>query len=121
MPGTSAAWCAPLRFICSLADRLRSSGRGLRPRPNLPASSFLRDRAELYRRINERVEMMFAHGVVDEVRAARNRADRREDTRIASDSRFARGPHFRSGMHRLHSARDSALREKTIDLVSATN
>ena len=37
-----------------------------------PAGIFLaRDRAELYRRINERVEMMFAHGVVDEVRAAR--------------------------------------------------
>ena len=38
-----------------------------------PAGVFLlRDRAELYRRINERVETMFAHGVVDEVRAARN-------------------------------------------------
>ena len=37
-----------------------------------PAGIFLlRDRADLYRRINERVEMMFAHGVVDEVRAAR--------------------------------------------------
>jgi tRNA dimethylallyltransferase len=32
----------------------------------------LRDRTELYQRVNERVEMMFAHGVVDEVRALRN-------------------------------------------------
>ena len=87
-----------------------------------PAGIFLlRDRAELYRRINERVEMMFAHGVVDEVRAARKGADRSEDARIASDSRFDRGPHFPGGLHRLHSARDAPLREKTIDLVSATN
>ena len=60
--------------IYLLTGRPASEQRTLAAPASQPAgvSSFVRDRAELYRRINERVEMIFAHGVVDEVRAARN-------------------------------------------------
>jgi tRNA dimethylallyltransferase len=43
-----------------------------RPGPAIPATGVFvfRDREELYQRINQRVEAMFEHGVVEEVRAA---------------------------------------------------
>ena len=44
-----------------------------RPGPAIPAIGVFvfRDREELYQRINQRVEAMFEHGVIEEVRAAR--------------------------------------------------
>ena len=55
--------------ICLLTGRRASELRRL-PAAEQPAGVLLlRDRAELYERINFRVEMMFRTGVVDEVRA----------------------------------------------------
>ncbi len=57
--------------ICLLTGRPASIQRE-RPEPPQPPAGVLvfRDRAELYARINARVEKMFASGVVEEVRAA---------------------------------------------------
>lgn len=55
--------------ICLLAGRPASELRGQQPPLHPPAGVCLvRDRAELYERINSRVQAMFANGVVDEVR-----------------------------------------------------
>ena len=57
--------------------------------PALPATGVFvfRDRQELYERINQRVEMMFEHGVIEEVRACYgNKSDRFTDDRPARDS-----------------------------------
>jgi tRNA dimethylallyltransferase len=56
--------------ICLLSGRPVSEQRQ-RPEPAHPTVGvfLFRDRAELYQRINNRVEMMFAAGVVEEVRA----------------------------------------------------
>lgn len=57
--------------ICLVAKRPASDLRKRATPSREPAGVFLfRDRAELSERINARVEMMFAHGVVDEVRSA---------------------------------------------------
>ena len=59
--------------IYLLTGRPASEQRTLVAPTIAPAGIFvLRDRTELYRRINERVEAIFAQGVVDEVRAATN-------------------------------------------------
>lgn len=59
--------------IYLLTGRPASEQRTLtEPTPEPVGIFVLRDRMELYQRINERVAMMFAQGVVDEVRAARN-------------------------------------------------
>ena len=57
--------------ICLLTNRPASQLR-LRTKPAEEPNGVLlfRDREELYQRINRRVEMMFADGVVDEVRSA---------------------------------------------------
>jgi tRNA dimethylallyltransferase len=59
--------------ICLLSGRPASEQRQ-RPEPRDSAAGvlLLRDRADLYQRINSRVEMIFANGVVDEVRAIRD-------------------------------------------------
>ncbi|HSH40041.1 MAG TPA: tRNA (adenosine(37)-N6)-dimethylallyltransferase MiaA [Chthoniobacterales bacterium] len=55
--------------ICLGTGRPASELRDQQPPANAPAGvCLLRDRAELYERINSRVEAMFANGVVDEVR-----------------------------------------------------
>ena len=55
--------------ICILAGRPASELRELEPPAHPPAGVFVfRDRAELYERIDSRVQAMFATGVVDEVR-----------------------------------------------------
>jgi tRNA dimethylallyltransferase len=56
--------------ICLLTGRPASEQRG-RSEPSSPAAGVFvfRDREELYQRINQRVETMFANGVVEEVRA----------------------------------------------------
>jgi tRNA dimethylallyltransferase len=57
--------------ICLLTGQPASAQRQQPAPGNQPAGVLLyRTRAELYERINSRVETMFAHGVVDEVRAA---------------------------------------------------
>lgn len=57
--------------ICLLAGRPVSELRNLAAPARQPRGVvLLRDRAELYRRIDQRVEMMFANGVIAEVRAA---------------------------------------------------
>jgi len=59
--------------VCLLTGQPFSSQRKRTPSSNKPHGVLLvRDRAELYERINSRVEAMFAQGVVDEVRAAKN-------------------------------------------------
>jgi tRNA dimethylallyltransferase len=64
--------------ICLLTGKPASevvdpTGRGDRGRPGsaIPATGVFvfRDREELYQRINQRVEAMFEHGVIEEVRA----------------------------------------------------
>src|SRR5437660_5630596 len=64
--------------ICLLTGKLASevvdpTGRGDpgRPGSTIPATGVFvfRDREELYQRINQRVEAMFEHGVIEEVRA----------------------------------------------------
>ena len=59
--------------VCLLTGKPFSSER-TEWNETAPANGVLldRDRAELYARINQRVEEMFAAGVVDEVRAAKN-------------------------------------------------
>jgi tRNA dimethylallyltransferase len=59
--------------VCLLSAKPFSSQR-VEWTQSLPENGVLlsRDRAELYVRINERVKAMFATGVVDEVRAAKN-------------------------------------------------
>lgn len=55
--------------ICLLTGRPASELRQLAAPASEPRGvALLRDRAELYRRIDQRVEMMFASGVVEEVR-----------------------------------------------------
>ena len=55
--------------ICLLSGRAVSDLRRRQPPAEQPTGVVLfRDRAELYERINARVEMMFAHAVVEEVR-----------------------------------------------------
>lgn len=57
--------------ICLLSGRPASAQRRRAQPARAPAGIFLfRDRADLYERINARVELMFAHGVIEEVRAA---------------------------------------------------
>ena len=59
--------------ICLLAGRPASELRDQQPPSHAPAGvCLLRDRDELYERINSRVEAMFANGVVDEVRSLGN-------------------------------------------------
>ena len=56
--------------ICLLTGRAASAQRGRAAPLREPAGVLVsRDRSELYARINARVEMMFAKGVVEEVRA----------------------------------------------------
>src|SRR5215211_3074175 len=58
--------------VCLLSGRRFSEQRDRSESATTARGVLLfRGRAELYRRINERVEMMFASGVVDEVRALR--------------------------------------------------
>jgi tRNA dimethylallyltransferase len=63
--------------ICSLTGKLASEvvagfGDSGRPGSSIPATGVFvfRDRQELYERINQRVEMMFERGVIEEVRSA---------------------------------------------------
>lgn len=57
--------------ICLLTGRPASEQRTTAEPAEAPAGVFVfRDRAELFERINQRVELMFASGVVDEVRRA---------------------------------------------------
>jgi tRNA dimethylallyltransferase len=63
--------------ICSLTGKLASEvvagfGDSGRPGSPIPATGVFvfRDRQELYERINQRVEMMFERGVIEEVRTA---------------------------------------------------
>ncbi len=57
--------------ICLLTGRPASEQRNWLMPSHVPAGVFVvRDREDLYERIDARVEMMFAHGVVEEVRAA---------------------------------------------------
>ena len=63
--------------ICSLTGKLASEvvagvGDSGRPESPIPATGVFvfRDRQELYERINQRVEMMFERGVIEEVRTA---------------------------------------------------
>jgi tRNA dimethylallyltransferase len=67
--------------VCLLIGQPFSSQR-LEWTQSLPANGVLlsRDRAELYARIDQRVEAMFAAGVVDEVRAAQNLGPTAEKT-----------------------------------------
>jgi len=56
--------------ICLLTGRPASVQRQRAAATNAAAGIFVfRDRSELYERINQRVQMMFANGVVDEVRS----------------------------------------------------
>jgi tRNA dimethylallyltransferase len=63
--------------ICLLTGKLASEvvggvGDSGRPGPSIPATGVFvfRDRDELYERINQRVEMLFERGVIEEVRTA---------------------------------------------------
>ena len=56
--------------ICLLTGQPASELRRLPPREEPAGALLFRDRGELYRRIDARVERMFRNGVVDEVRAA---------------------------------------------------
>jgi tRNA dimethylallyltransferase len=65
------------REICLIAGKPASEvvagvGDSGRPGSSIPATGVFvfRDREELYQRINQRVEAMFARGVIEEVRAA---------------------------------------------------
>ena len=66
----------PWRFVCSPASLRRKSVAGVadsgQPGSSIPATGVFvfRDRQELYERINQRVEMMFERGVIEEVRTA---------------------------------------------------
>ncbi len=54
--------------ICLLTGRPVSGQRMRSPATNAAGVFLFRDREDLYQRINSRVETMFAHGVVEEVR-----------------------------------------------------
>jgi len=56
--------------ICILTGKLVSAGREPRSTFVAPGVFVFRSRAELYERINSRVEAMFQNGVIEEVRAA---------------------------------------------------
>jgi tRNA dimethylallyltransferase len=55
------------------SEMVAGAGDYGRPQPSIAARGVFvfRDREELYERINRRVEIMFKHGVIEEVRAAR--------------------------------------------------
>ena len=103
-------------------------GKSAKARPrSAPAATgvfVFRDREELYERINQRVEAMFEHGVIEEVRARRETSATasqmigfREIRRIAR----CRRSEIDLAMYRRNSAGDSPIRQKTVDLVSAAN
>ena len=79
-----------------------------------------RERAELYERINNRVEKMFAEGVVDEVRTLRDFGPTAEKALGLKEIRaLLAGEISEVGVHRQNPAGHPALCQKTVDLVSA--
>ena len=87
--------CALWRFVYSLGKpalcttSVAEVATSARPGSSIPATGVFvfRDRQELYERINQRVEMMFERGVIEEVRTAgETSADCFADDRIARNS-----------------------------------
>ncbi len=81
--------------VCLLTGRPISAQRQRAQLEQEPVGVLLlRDREELYVRINSRVEAMFADGVVEEVRAAEDvGATAGADARLPADLRTAGGSH----------------------------
>ena len=81
-----------------------------------------RDREELYERINQRVEMMFERGVIEEVRTAGETSQTASQMIGLREIReLLAGKKSTPAVHRGDSAGDSPLRQKAVDLVSAAN
>ena len=82
----------------------------------------VREREELYDRINGRVEAMFANGVADEVRNLGPIGRTAEQTLGLREIRqLIAGEISEQKLHRANPAGHAPLRQKAVDLVSATN
>jgi tRNA dimethylallyltransferase len=96
----------PRRWGAAAGDALCGEMPRLKKAATASPGVFLfRDRAELYARINRRVEAMFENGVIDVVR----------------NSRIPGRKDVASAMRRANSASHAPLRQTAVDLVSAPN
>src|SRR6059058_2509552 len=114
--------------ICLLTGKRASEvvagvGDSGRPGSTIPATGVFvfRDREELYQRINQRVEAMFEHGVIEEVRATGATGPTASQMIGLREIRAARWKDVTLAMYRGDPASHSPLRQKTVDLVSAAN
>ena len=129
----AAASCARWRFVCSPANRHRPRTNGSVARRSVtPAGRDQRSRLQgvfvfatgrsFITRINQRVEAMFEHGVIEEVRAAgAMSATASQMIGLREIRELLEGKMSTLAMHRGDSASHPPLCQKTVDLVSAPN